>query len=103
MSSIASGGVKGVVGPNNSPDYTNINNTAGDPQLNMIIAPTPGFDASVLQFNYTPKGGFVSFSFVFGSEEYPLFAPPVSSGFNDVFAFFVNGKNAALIPGTSTP
>ena len=37
---------------------------------------------------------------MFGSEEYNDF---VGSNFNDVFAFFVNGVNFALIPGTATP
>jgi len=37
---------------------------------------------------------------VFGSEEYNEF---VGSQFNDVFAFFVNGVNYALIPSTTTP
>ena len=100
---LTSGGAKGVVGPNNSPSTTTSNGTASDPSLDAIIAPTPGFDASVLTFNYTPKGAFVLFTFVFGSEEYPEFAPPNITPFNDVFAFFVNGKNAALLPGTATP
>lgn len=47
-----------------------------------------------------PTGNFIQFSYVFGSEEYNEW---VGSQFNDVFGFFVNGVNYALIPGTSTP
>lgn len=38
--------------------------------------------------------------YAFGSEEYPEY---VGSQFNDVMAVFVNGKNCALVPGTTTP
>src|SRR5947209_18459335 len=42
----------------------------------------------------------VSFKYVFASEEYNQF---VGSQFNDVFGFFLNGKNVALVPGTNSP
>jgi hypothetical protein len=47
-----------------------------------------------------PEGSTLTFTYVFGSEEYNEF---VKAGFNDVFAFFLNGSNVALLPGTSTP
>jgi PKD repeat protein len=37
---------------------------------------------------------------VFGSEEYDEW---VGKGFNDVFAFYVNGHNCALVPSTTDP
>jgi hypothetical protein len=37
---------------------------------------------------------------VFASEEYPEY---VGTRFNDVFAFYLNGQNIALVPGTTTP
>ena len=39
-------------------------------------------------------------SILFASTEYPTF---VNSPFNDVFAFFVNGVNVAVVPGTNDP
>jgi hypothetical protein len=42
----------------------------------------------------------LTFQYVFGSEEYNEF---VGTQFDDVFGFFLNGKNVALIPGTNTP
>lgn len=78
--------------------------TAGDAQLNSILATLPGsylsHDASVLAFNFVPTGDFVQFSYVFGSTEYNQY---VNSQYNDIFAFLVNGVNYALVPGTSTP
>ena len=45
----------------------------------------------VLQMDIIPQSDTVRFKYVFGSEEYPKFAPPNSSTFNDVFAFFISG------------
>ncbi|MEZ6115309.1 MAG: choice-of-anchor L domain-containing protein [Pirellulaceae bacterium] len=47
-----------------------------------------------------PEVTTVSFEYVFASEEYNEY---VNSSFNDVFGFFLNGSNIALLPGTSTP
>ncbi|OOP55722.1 MAG: hypothetical protein AYP45_13160 [Candidatus Brocadia carolinensis] len=42
----------------------------------------------------------MAFQYVFASEEYNEF---VGAGFNDVFGFFVDGVNIALIPSTTMP
>ena len=72
----------------------------GDAKLDPIVAPNATQDASVLKFDFVPNGNQVQFSYVFGSTEYNGF---VNDVFNDVFAFFVNDVNSALIPGTNTP
>lgn len=78
--------------------------TAGDPKLDAIVsAVNPSFvtnDAAVLKFSFIPTGNKVQFSYVFGSTEYNYY---VNTQFDDVFAFFVNDVNGALVPGTSTP
>jgi hypothetical protein len=68
------------------------------------------YDASRLQFNFvSPVDQVVTIRFVFASEEYPEYAPPNNSFFNDIFAFFVkeadslNYQNIAVVPGTSLP
>ena len=73
---------------------------AGSAALSALIGGVATHDASVLTFNFIPTSSTVYFSYVFASAEYPDF---VNSEFNDVFGFFVNGKNYALIPGTDTP
>lgn len=69
---------------------------------NTALTNLSGFstnDQNVLKFDFTSNGGDVFFNYVFASEEYNEF---VGSQFNDVFAFFLDGVNIALIPGTST-
>jgi Ca2+-binding RTX toxin-like protein len=93
----------GVEGPNNCNEDLNSDNstglgTAGDSSLDPLVAPNTTEDAAVLDFDLVPQQGAVDFSYVFSSEEYNNFA---NSSFNDVFAFFVNGTNCALVPGTT--
>lgn len=52
-------------------------------------------DAAVLEFDFTTNTGNLFIHYVFASEEYNEF---VGSDYNDVFGFFVDGKNIALIP-----
>ena len=98
---LSTGGAALVAGPNNMTSQGTTTGNGGDADLDAIISPVQGFDACSLTFDYIPRGGFINFTFVFGSEEYPEFAPPNPSSFNDVFAFFVNGQNVATLPGTT--
>jgi hypothetical protein len=97
---MTSGSAKGAVGPNNSSGYSVNAGTGGSAMLDALIPGYSTHDAALLTLSFVPTGNFVKFSYVFGSEEYNEY---VNSSFNDVFGFFVNGKNYALIPGTSTP
>jgi hypothetical protein len=96
---LSSGNVVSAAGANSSTRTTTIFGTPGDATLNASFS-TSTQDAAVLSFDFTTTTGNVFFNYVFGSEEYPEF---VSSGFNDVFGFFVDGKNIALIPNITTP
>jgi len=73
--------------------------TPGDAQLDAL-AGFPTLDASVLEFDFVPQFATIQFRYVFGSEEYNDF---VNTPFNDVFAFYVNGENCALVPDTLDP
>jgi hypothetical protein len=95
---LTSGSVNNVVGPNNQTGATTSNGVAGDAGLSTLAGQTT-FDASILQIAFTPTGSNIQFSYVFGSEEYLEFV----NQFNDVFAFYVNGVNYAVVPGTSSP
>ncbi len=97
--SVASGPDNIVEGPNNDDGTTVENGQPGDVDLDGLTTDSTE-DASVLSFNFVPTGNRVTFSYVFGSEEYNEF---VNSQFNDVFGFFINGVNVAVLPGTNTP
>lgn len=85
-------------GPNSEESATAETATGGNALLTALGGDTT-FDQNVLQFSFVPTSGTVSFQFVFASEEYHEF---VDAGVNDVFAFFLNGANLAVVPGTST-
>ncbi|MEK7764970.1 MAG: choice-of-anchor L domain-containing protein, partial [bacterium] len=97
---LGSGNAHDVPGPNPSDNTSTDNAAPGDLNLDTIVTPASTQDAAVLRFDFIPCGTVVTFDYVFSSEEYNEFA---NSGFNDAFAFFVNGVNVALVPGTATP
>ncbi len=74
---------------------TTQNGTPGDADLTALAGFTT-FDASILEFDFVPATDTVFFRFVFASDEYNEF---VTTQFNDVFAFFVNGTNCATVEG----
>ena len=102
-----------AIGPNNNSGATLPQDGlfgGGDVDL-AALAGGDVFDAAVLEFDFVPSGGQISFDFVFASEEYIEY---VGQGFNDRFGFFLSGPgingpysnnsvNIALVPGTSTP
>ena len=85
----------------------------GDAQLfNYIqsLGIDPGLssynNATVLEFDFTPLTDFMSFDFLFASEEYGTF----QCSYSDAFAFFLTdvtagtpATNLALVPNTTTP
>ncbi|MBE0536993.1 MAG: choice-of-anchor L domain-containing protein [Phycisphaerae bacterium] len=100
---LTTGDASTAPGPNGSDFATTVNNYPGDVDLDAIVG--GGLfggtnDAAVLEFDFETRGGSLFFNYVFASEEYNEFA---NSPFNDVFAFFLDGVNIALIPGTRTP
>jgi len=96
---LSSGTAASVIGPNKSdgtsdaliPDRT-------DSDLETLSGQDT-HNASILEIEFTPSSTYITFDYVFGSEEYNEYV----FSFNDVFAFFLNGENVALIPGTTTP
>ena len=97
---LTSGSVANALGPNDSPNATASYGTAGDAQLDALIPGYSTHDATSLSFDFTTSTGDLYFDYAFASEEYNDW---VGSGYNDVFGFFVDGQNIALLPGTTTP
>ena len=112
---LASGGVTGAVGPNNSTAFTlavaPTTPDMSDPDLLTLVgsSATTLHDAAVLEFDFVPISDTIRFRYVFGSEEYPEFV----NEYDDVFGFFITGqnpsgpayvkKNIALLPDGTTP
>jgi PKD repeat protein len=96
---LTSGSAADVVGPNTS-DSISTNYGApgeiggpGDADLSAL-AGFDTYDAAVLEFDFVPTANQVVFLYAFSSEEYPEW---VNTPFNDVFAFYVNGTNHAVV------
>ncbi|NLK52200.1 MAG: hypothetical protein GX295_07115 [Syntrophomonadaceae bacterium] len=97
---LSTGNIRYADGPNAEGNMTHVNDLAGDEHLNLLV---PGYetnDATILEFDFIPSENTLSFDYVFSSDEYNEY---VGTEFNDVFGFFLNGKNIALIPNTDFP
>ena len=84
------GGLGGVSG---EPDLLQVANSV-PPMIGQSFNVSSVNDVCILEFDFQPSGDFVSFNYVFGSDEYLTW---VNSAYNDIFAFFLSG------PGISGP
>ena len=97
---LSTGDVADAKGPNTSAGSGKGLGTAGAPALTAIVSPFETKDAAIIEFDVVTESPTFAIRYVFASEEYREY---VDSEFNDVFAFFVNGANIALTPGTAQP
>jgi hypothetical protein len=98
---LTTGDANFAAGPNVSDGSSGQASGQGDPMLNQLFNVNTT-DTTALEFDFMIAPGASNnlfFNYVFASEEYNEFA---NSSFNDVFAFFLDGQNIALIPGTQT-
>jgi hypothetical protein len=78
---------------NDSDGYSASLGKPGDPVLSAYSGVST-YDATSLEFDIIAKvDGELTFSYIFGSEEYNEYV----GSFNDVFGFFINGQNVAMI------
>lgn len=95
---LSSGNLADLAGPNDTESSGVTLGEPGDDDLDTLASAEGSaaqtFDASVLEFDFVPDDTPVRFDYVFGSEEYLEF---VDQGFNDVFGFFVNDVNCAVV------
>ncbi|WP_269684201.1 T9SS type B sorting domain-containing protein [Flavobacterium lacustre] len=78
----------------------------GDADLNQTIE-IKSVNATSLEFDFTPLTNFISFNYIFASNEYQDYFP---CEYSDGFAFLIkeagsstNYENIAVLPGTTTP
>lgn len=97
---LTTGNASGAVGPNTESGATSnmppTPSVSTDPHLNDI-ANAGVENGVVLEFDFIPSGDTLIFNYMFGSDEYPEFAPPNNTSFNDAFGLFLWG------PGISGP
>ena len=91
---LTSGLATDALGPNDLTNTTTAHLTAGDPDLDALVA-IETFDANALTINFTTDVGTrsVLFDFVFGSEEYNEF---LNSTFNDAFGAYLDGQQVSF-------
>src|SRR3954463_13833513 len=98
---LSSGRVHDAIGPNKDSNTGEDLGRPGDSDLDLLLSGgLKTQDAASLLVDFTPTNPQLAINYVFASEEYEEY---VGSQFNDVFAFFVNGINCALTPGTNAP
>jgi len=98
----------GPHGPNNQAGSGVDNSIGGSTLLSGLVTGSQTFNAAILEFDFIPYSDTVRFKYVFGSDEYPEFAPPNNSSYNDVFGFFISGpgitgtQNIAKLPNNGS-
>jgi hypothetical protein len=101
---LTTGDIDNSLGPNDNPYASNKNFASGSSYLSNLIG-EPTHDASTLTFKITLDSGTsgLEWDYVFGSEEYSEYVGNSGSSFNDTFSLSLDGRNIALVPGSSTP
>ncbi len=97
---LSSGNVANVTGPNVTDSISLDNGLPGDADLNSLVGGYLTLDATLLEFDFVPNANTVYFEYVFASDEYNEW---VYTGFDDVFAFYVNGQNCAVVGAPVVP
>ena len=107
---LSTGNVANIPGPNTSILDDGSYSWQGDSQLEGIISaaigePMNSFNATRLEFDFTTVTEFMSFNFLFASDEYGTY----QCSYADAFAFLLTDLetgvtvNLAVVPGTTTP
>ena len=80
---------------------------SGDTDLNNALNITTSVNTTSLEFDFIPLTNFISFNYIFASNEYQYYYP---CEYSDAFAFLIKEvtsgasyKNLAVIPGSITP
>jgi gliding motility-associated-like protein len=97
---------KNAVGPYLSSIGEGDKKWLGDTDLNALLG-SSSINATVLEFDFVPLTDYLSFNYIFASNEYQSFYP---CEYSDAFAFLIKEagtsdsyKNLAVLPTTTTP
>ena len=102
---LSTGFINNVPGPNNSLSDDNLG-TPLDNDMNSHFSDT--YDTTILEFDFVPLTNYISFEYIFASEEYQE-NDSNTCDYSDVFAFLIKANsetsytNIAVIPNTNIP
>lgn len=104
---LSTGLASSAVGPNDSILSEGPTTWLGDADLNKALDISGSINATVLEFDFLPLAGKISFDYIFSSEQYLSNPSPNQCNFTDGFVFLLKEANStneyqnlALIPGT---
>ncbi|MGX7668306.1 choice-of-anchor L domain-containing protein [Flavobacterium pedocola] len=106
---ISTGKASSAEGPNASLLSEGPTGWAGDSDLETAISETSTINATVVEFDFTAVTDYMSFDYIFSSEQYLSNPGANQCNYSDGFAFLLRQnsstvyQNLAVIPGTSIP
>ena len=106
---ISTGKASSAVGPNTSLLSEGPTSWPGDTDLERAINETNTINATVVEFDFVAVTNYVSFNYIFSSEQYLSNPGSNQCNYSDGFAFLLkeNGspsnQNLAVVPGTTIP
>lgn len=106
---ISSGRANSAIGPNNSLLSEGPPSWAGDSDLQQAIGENNTINATIVEFDFVAVTNYVSFNYIFSSEQYLSNPTGNQCNYSDGFAFLLKEvgaasyQNLAVVPGTNIP
>ncbi len=104
---MSTGRLSNVPGPNDNLSDDDAPGWTGDTDLEQILGLNNTYNATVIEFDFTPTANTIEFRYLFASEEYRE-NDERTCFYSDAFAFLIrpvggNYQNIAVVPDTNTP
>ncbi len=104
---MSTGRLSNVPGPNDNLSDDDAPGWTGDTDLEQILGLNNTYNATVIEFDFTPTANTIEFRYLFASEEYRA-NDERTCFYSDAFAFLIrpiggNYQNIAVVPDTNTP
>ncbi|WP_283641554.1 choice-of-anchor L domain-containing protein [Mesonia mobilis] len=104
---MSTGRLSNVPGPNDNLSDDDAPGWTGDTDLEQILGLNNTYNATVIEFDFTPTANTIQFRYLFASEEYRA-NDERTCFYSDAFAFLIrpiggNYQNIAVVPDTNTP
>ena len=106
---ISTGRASSAVGPNSTLLSEGPTSWPGDNDLEMAINENNTINATIVEFDFVAVTNYMSFNYIFSSEQYLSNPSPNQCNYSDGFAFLLNeigspaNQNLAVVPGTNIP